>query len=54
MVFNIFTMFLCVILILLNSYIIYMSLKEIEVIEKNLTDLELRFEYVEEEIKKEQ
>jgi len=54
MVFSIFTMLLCVVLILLNSYILYMSLKEIEVIEKNLKDLKLRFEDVEEEIKKEQ
>ncbi len=54
MVFSIFTMFLCVILILLNSYILYMSLKEIEIIEKNLKDLELRFETLEDENKKEQ
>jgi len=53
-VFSIFTIFLCVLLILLNSYILYMSLKEIEIIEKNLKDLELRFDDVEEEIKKEQ
>ncbi len=54
MVFSIFTMLFCVLLILLNSYILYMSLKEIEIIEKNLKDLELRFDDVEDEIKKEQ
>ena len=48
MVFSIITMLLCVALICLTAFILYHALKEIEIIERNINDLHLRLEEIEE------